>query len=123
MHELSITRSIVAIVTERAAGQRVTRVRLEIGRLSAIVPEAIRFCFDICTEGTAAAGATLEIVEIPGRGRCDGCGAEIPLTVPVGRCPECAGALLRIVAGEELLIREMELEPCAQPAAAAITKA
>jgi hypothetical protein len=33
VHELSITRNVVAIVSERAAGQRVTRVRLEIGRL------------------------------------------------------------------------------------------
>jgi len=123
MHELSITRSVVAIVSERAAGQRVTRVRLEIGALSAIVPEAIRFCFDICAQGTAAEGATLEIVEIPGRGRCDACGSEMALTVLAGRCPGCASARLRVVAGDEMKIKEMELESCAQPAAAATTKA
>jgi len=123
MHELSITRSVVAIVTERAAGQRVTRVRLEIGRLSAIVPDAIRFCFDICTQGTAAEGAMLEIVEIPGRGRCGDCGTEVALAALVGRCPACGGAALRMVAGEEMKIREMEVESCAQSAAAAITRA
>ena len=56
MHELSITRSVVAIVTERAAGARVTRVRLEVGRLSAMMPEAIRFCFDLCAQGTQGPG-------------------------------------------------------------------
>jgi hydrogenase nickel incorporation protein HypA/HybF len=122
MHELSITRSVVAIVAERAAGQRVIRVRLEIGQLSAIVPDAIRFCFDLCAKGTSVEGAALEIVEIPGLGRCDGCGAEVGLAAPVGRCPACAGAL-RIAAGEEMKIREMELESCAQSAAAAITGA
>jgi hydrogenase nickel incorporation protein HypA/HybF len=123
MHELSISRNVVAIVCEHAAGQRVTRVRLEIGRLSAIMPEAIRFCFDICTQGTAAEGAALEIVEVSGRGRCGACAAEVALDAPVGLCPECGAAQLRLVAGEELRIREMEVEPCAQPAAAATTRA
>ena len=67
MHELSITRNVVAIVSERAVGQRVTRVRLEIGRLSAVVPDSIRFCFDICAQGTPLEGAALEIVESAGR--------------------------------------------------------
>jgi len=123
MHELSLTRSAVAIVTERAAGQRVMRVRLEIGCLSAIVPEAIRFCFDICAQGTSVEGATLEIVEIPGRGRCGNCGMEVALTALVGRCPDCASANLRVVAGEEMMIKEMELESCAQSAAVATTRA
>jgi hydrogenase nickel incorporation protein HypA/HybF len=80
VHELSITRNVVAIVSERAVGQRVTRVRLEIGRLSAVVPDSIRFCFDICAQGTPLEGAELEIMES---------------------------------AGQELLIKEMEVEECA----------
>jgi hydrogenase nickel incorporation protein HypA/HybF len=80
LHELSITRNVVAIVSERAEGQRVTRVRLEIGRLSAVVPDSIRFCFDICAQGTPLEGAELEIIES---------------------------------AGQELLIKEMEVQECA----------
>jgi len=113
MHELSITRNVVAIVAERAAGQRVTRVRLQIGCLSAIVPDAVRFCFDICAADTPLAGARLEIEHILGRGRCDDCSAEIPLTAPVGRCPGCGAGGLRVIAGQELNIKEMEVEPCA----------
>ena len=67
MHELSITRNVVAIVSERAEGQRVTRVRLEIGRLTAVMPDSIRFCFDICAQGTPLEGAELEIVESDGQ--------------------------------------------------------
>ncbi|MDO8413947.1 MAG: hydrogenase maturation nickel metallochaperone HypA [Gallionellaceae bacterium] len=112
MHELSITRSIVAIVCERAINQQVTRVCLEIGCLSAIQPEAVRFCFDVCAKGTAAEGATLEIMEIPGRGSCSKCGVEVALTALVGRCPVCNGALT-LIAGEEMKIKEMEVESCA----------
>ena len=123
MHELSITRNVVAIVAERSGSERVTRVRLEIGALTAGIPDALRFCFDICAQGTVVEGAVLEIVEIPGRGRCGDCGAETALAALVGRCPACGAGRLRVVAGEELRIKEMELGSCAQPAAAETTRA
>ncbi len=113
MHELSITRNVVAIVSERAAGQRVTRVRLQIGQLSAVMPHAIRFCFELCAKDTPVAGALLEIDEIPGRGHCKVCAADVALTVLVGRCPVCGSTGLQLLAGQEMLIKEMELEPCA----------
>lgn len=113
MHELSITRNVVAIVSERAAGQRVTRIRLEIGRLSAIMPDAIRFCFSVCAENTAAAGAALEIDEIAGLGACNHCGKNVEMLMLVGRCPICGEPGLRLIAGQEMKIKEMEVEPCA----------
>ncbi len=66
MHELSITRNIVAIVSEAASGRRVRHVTLEIGRLSGVMADAVRFCFDIVAEGTVVAEATLEIREPAG---------------------------------------------------------
>ncbi len=66
MHELSITRNIVAIVAERAAGRRVLRITLEIGALTAIMPEAIRFCFPMCAKNTVADDAKLEIIDTQG---------------------------------------------------------
>lgn len=113
MHELSMTRNVVAIVSERAQGQKVVRVTLEVGRLSGLAADAIRFCFDVCNKGTPVEGARLEIVEIEGRGRCSACGAEPLMQVPLGRCPVCRAPTLRMIAGTELKIREMEVEPCA----------
>ena len=110
MHELSITRNIVAIVGEHAGGRQVTRVRLQIGKLSAIMPEAIRFCFDLCAVDTLLAGARLEIDEVPGLGRCDACGVEVALSIPFGRCPACQLGALRLIGGEEMLIKEIELK-------------
>jgi len=112
MHELGITRNVVSIVSERAQGQKVLRVTLEVGRLSGMLPEAIRFCFDVCSEGTPVQGALLEIVEIEGRGDCAACGARPVMTAPLGRCPVCQEPSLRIVAGTELKIKEMEMESC-----------
>ncbi len=112
MHELGVTRSVVAIASEHARGAKVRRVTLEIGRLAAILPDAVRFCFDLCAQGTAVEGAHLDIVEIAGRARCRDCGDEIELERPFGRCP-CGSSNLQVIAGEELKIREMEVESCA----------
>ncbi|MBD2201958.1 hydrogenase maturation nickel metallochaperone HypA [Calothrix sp. FACHB-1219] len=109
MHELGITQNIVAIVQEHANGKKVSRVLLEIGKLSAIMPDAIRFCFDICAQGTVLAGAKLEILEIPGLAECRQCGAKIPLEKPFGVC-QCGSVQLDLITGEELKIKEIEIE-------------
>ena len=54
----------------------------------------------------------LEIIDVEGRGLCSGCGAEPVMTMPLGRCPVCHEPSLRIVAGTELKIKEMEVESC-----------
>ncbi|MGQ0622972.1 MAG: hydrogenase maturation nickel metallochaperone HypA/HybF [Panacagrimonas sp.] len=108
MHELGITRNLVAICTEHAHGAPVKRVTLVVGKLSAIMPESIRFCFDICAKGTLLENALLEIIEPPGLGRCRICEAEVPLSALGGRCA-CGSSDLQVVSGEELKIREMEV--------------
>jgi len=108
MHELAIAEEIVAIVADRTSGARVRRIVIEVGRLCAVVPDAMRFCFDLATEGTVAEGARLEIVEVPGRGRCRACGSDVVLERPFGRCG-CGGTDLEWLAGEELRIRDVEL--------------
>ena len=108
MHELGITQQVVEAVVAHANGSTVKRIRLEIGKLTAVMPEAIRFCFDVCAEGTPVEGAELEIVEIPGLGRCRRCGSDVPLDRAFGRCA-CGSSDLDWIAGEELRILEMEV--------------
>jgi hydrogenase nickel incorporation protein HypA/HybF len=107
MHELGVAQEVVAIVAEHSQ-RKVTRVVLEIGKLSAIMPDAIRFCFDMCSEGTVVEGAQLEIIEIPGRARCRACDGEVILERPFGRC-ECGGTDLEWLTGEELSVKEYEV--------------
>ena len=109
MHELGITENIVAIAIQYSEGLPVTKITLEIGQLSAVMPDAIRFCFDVCCRGTVLEGATLEIMEIPGLGRCRQCGTEMSLAQPFGICDRCGSVELEIIQGEELKIKEMEV--------------
>jgi hydrogenase nickel incorporation protein HypA/HybF len=108
MHELGIAQEIIAIVTEHAGEARVTRVLLEIGRHALILPDSIRFCFDLCSEGTVAQGAELEIREVPGLARCRDCGQEVALEQPFGLCG-CGSADLQWLAGDEIKVKEMEI--------------
>ncbi len=109
MHELGITQNIVAIAAEYAAGAKVRRVTIEIGKLSAILPDSIQFCFDVCCQGTTLEGAELEIIETPGIARCRQCGTEIQLDQPFGTCA-CGSHNLEILQGQELKIKTLETE-------------
>ena len=86
MHELGLSREIVDIVARRAEGRAVVRVRLEVGRLAAVVPDALRFCFEACAIEAGLGSPKLEIDEVPGRARCGACGAELTLDLPYGVC-------------------------------------
>ncbi|HEY4104912.1 MAG TPA: hydrogenase maturation nickel metallochaperone HypA [Polyangiaceae bacterium] len=108
MHELALTQDLVGLIAENCAGRRVTRVVLEVGKLAAVVPDAFRFCFELCAEGTPAEGAALEIVELPGRGKCRDCERENQLDSVFDRCA-CGSLALEFLSGEQLQLREVEV--------------
>jgi hydrogenase nickel incorporation protein HypA/HybF len=108
MHELAITESVVMSVSERFGDARVLRVLLQIGKLSGVVPDAVRFCFDVCARGTTLEGATLEIDEIPALARCRDCGAAVELESFFGLC-RCGSVSLEMLSGQELKVREVEV--------------
>ncbi|HBG04746.1 MAG: hydrogenase maturation nickel metallochaperone HypA [Geobacteraceae bacterium GWC2_58_44] len=110
MHEMSITRSVVDICERHAAGRPVTSVTLEIGDLAGVVPEAVEFCFEACTRGSSLAGARLSIERLPARGRCHGCGAEFAVAAYHHPCPACCAYGVELLSGEELRVKELEVE-------------
>ena len=108
MHELALVQEMLDVIADAAGGARVRRVVLEIGKLSAVMPDAVRFCFDLAAEQTVAEGALLEIVETPGQARCRPCGAAVVLDGPIGRCA-CGSIELDWLDGMDLRIREVEV--------------
>lgn len=110
MHELSLTQGIVDICRQHAQGRRVSSVTLEIGLLSGVVPEAVEFCFAACCADTLLENARLVIERPEGRGVCDACGKEQVLEQLYTPCNECGGYGIRVTAGEEMRVREIEVE-------------
>jgi hydrogenase nickel incorporation protein HypA/HybF len=113
MHELGITQSIVDIAARTAREQGATRVRsvtVEIGDLAGVVADAVAFCFEACRQGTLLETAELIIESIPGKAHCTSCGAETPVDQYTFVCPACDAFTLERLQGEELQIREMEID-------------
>lgn len=84
-----------------------SRVKVRVGALSGVVPEALAFAFEVMSRGGIAEGAVLEVEEVPSRIRCDDCGVfeDTPFLV----CPRC-GKLAELLSGRELEIVSMEIE-------------
>ena len=109
MHELAIAQGLVDGVTERLPGRRITSVRVEIGALSGVVPDALRFCFSLATEGTPLAGADLEISEPAAKCECVVCGQSFePEDGRILLCP-CGSANVTVVSGQQLQITSVKV--------------
>jgi hydrogenase nickel incorporation protein HypA/HybF len=108
MHELGITQSVVDAVVARTGDARVVEVRVRVGQLSGVLPDAMRFCFDVVTAGTPLEGALLEIEEPGGRGHCRSCGADFGVADSILLC-ECGSADVAVVAGRELAVASVRL--------------
>jgi hydrogenase nickel incorporation protein HypA/HybF len=108
MHELSITQEVVDAVCERAGGRSVRSVRVRVGALTAVVPDAMRFCFDLVVGGTVAQGARLDVEQRPATVHCRDCGADVVLPDQILLC-RCGSADVVVTAGRELQIVSMEV--------------
>ena len=108
MHELALIESVVEQVSMRVGERRVARVRLRVGALTAVMPDSMRFAFDVLTKETPLDGAVLQIDTVPARARCHGCNAEIETLDTIPICP-CGSVDLAILAGDELLIHDVEM--------------
>jgi hydrogenase nickel incorporation protein HypA/HybF len=110
MHEMSITQGIIDLCLKHAVGRQIHSVDIEIGELSSVVAEAIEFCFEACSRDTLLEGARLNIIHIPGAGLCQECGSETALKELFGSCQHCGSDRVTIVSGEELRVREIEVD-------------
>ena len=113
MHEMSLAEGVLQIVEDAGRTQGFSRVKaviLEIGQLSAVEPEAMRFCFDAVSRGTLAEGAQLEVIAVPGEGLCFSCGQTVAIAVLHDPCPACGGFPVQATGGTEMRVKELEVE-------------
>jgi hydrogenase nickel incorporation protein HypA/HybF len=113
MHEMSIAQGLLDIIREEMEKHQATvlrSVRLNIGQLSAIVPESLSFCFEIMTAGTRLEGARLNMEIIPLRGVCRACKREFEIENYAFECPHCQSRDIETISGHELSIVEMEVD-------------
>ena len=110
MHELGLCGGIVEAVERRAAGRRVTRVRVRVGAQHRVVPSAFDQSFALVAQGTVADGAAVDLVVVPAAVRCLDCGEEAEATDALAACSACGALDLETEGGDELILEAIHLE-------------
>ncbi len=113
MHEVSLLESMLDLIEDNArdeAYSRVKRVCIEIGTLSCVEPDALRFAFNVVMQDTLAEDALLDILAIPGRAWCPLCRNTIAIDSLYDPCPNCQSFDLRVTQGMETRLKELEVE-------------
>jgi hydrogenase nickel incorporation protein HypA/HybF len=113
MHELSIMQAAMDLALKRAQeaqASRVHMIRLRVGQLSGVVPDALQFAFEALSHGTLAQGAQLSIEHVPARFWCEACSREFLADDLFAECPDCHGVSADLRSGRELELASMEIE-------------
>jgi hydrogenase nickel incorporation protein HypA/HybF len=113
VHEFGIAQEVMKIVHERAqshGGGRVTALRLSVGEMSGVEPEALRFALEVCSRETSAEGMSVEINKTPARAQCADCRAEWHFGPDSVECPKCGGTKIAIQGGDDLRVDSFDLE-------------
>ena len=112
MHEMSLAEGVLQVIEDAARAQdfsRVTAVWLEIGELSGVEVEAMKFCFDAVVRDSIAEGARLEIIATAGSAWCMKCSKTVPMQELFGECPECGSHQMQVNGGTEMRVKELEV--------------
>jgi len=112
MHELTIARNIIDIVTAGAAREgasSVSRVCLEIGLLAGIEYESLDFAMEALAKGTVMGDAEIIVEKPSGGARCNKCGSEFSFESFMGSCEKCGSTDLSIIRGMELRVKNITI--------------
>jgi hydrogenase nickel incorporation protein HypA/HybF len=120
MHEISIAGAIIDAVLDTAKknrAQKVTEIFLEIGELTALNPDQLRFIFETISKGTVAQDARYDIRVIKPLINCKKCSYEGPIEffeklhffLPVIKCPQCEETEVDIIAGRECCVKKIKI--------------
>ncbi len=112
MHEMSLCEGIRRVVDQAAAApeiERVTKVRLEVGRFAGVEKDALTFAWEVVMRGSKAEGAALEMIDLPGRATCFDCVKTVDINDRLDPCPDCGGGRLLPEGGDEMRIKDMEI--------------
>jgi hydrogenase nickel incorporation protein HypA/HybF len=113
VHELSIAQSLLEIIVDeskRHGLERINKVILQIGEFAAVVPESLKFCFELVSRDTVASGARIEIESVGITARCEKCDFSFDVQDQVFLCPRCGEPALDLLSGRELTVMSIEGE-------------
>ena len=114
MHEVSIVEALIEQVERQLARAghdgRVTRLEVEIGRLSGISVDSVRFAFELLAPGTLVEGAEMLVDEPKAVCACRACGRRSEIDELAFDCPTCGSDQITVEGGDQMVLRAIDLE-------------
>jgi len=113
VHEVSLAIEIVRTIVDAATANgalRVESAEIELGDLTCVDPETLRFAFEVARKDTVAANCVLHIHPVALVVRCAACGFEGAQSREELFCPDCEQSSLSILKGRELRVLSIEVE-------------
>lgn len=113
MHEMSLALSIVEQTREAAAAEgavRVLEVEIEVGSLSGVLADSLRFCLEATGAAGGLAATIFRVIEVQAAGSCQSCGAGFAAESFQVSCPACGSDNVAMSGGRELKIRSLTIE-------------
>ncbi len=113
MHELSIAMNIIDIVEAEKAknnAEKIQSIELEVGNLSGVVMEALKFAFDEALKSSSFNDAKIIYQEVKGIAECSACGHRFKTEDYVTPCPECMHPYSDIIQGKDMRIKSIVIE-------------
>ena len=112
MHEISIMQGTLDLALQTAKASAATQIhslRMRVGAMTGVVPEALQFAFEVLREDTIAAEAQLEVEAVPATGWCPECQLEFEVQQWLQVCPKCQRPSPELRGGLELELASMEV--------------
>jgi hydrogenase nickel incorporation protein HypA/HybF len=109
VHEFGVAAGVLDAVEARAAGRPVSALRLHVGALQRLDRAVFDGAFAMLADGGVAAGAAIDVVEVPVRLRCLGCGATTTADEVVVDCEHCGTHDLELLSGDDLVLESITL--------------
>lgn len=113
MHELSLAQHMIEMIEAAARREGFARarvVRLEVGVLSCVEPDAMQMAFEAVSQGTCVEGAELVLLATPGEGACPACGHRQSLATLYDACTACDHLPMQVTSGTELRLKDLDVE-------------
>jgi hydrogenase nickel incorporation protein HypA/HybF len=109
MHELGLCEAIVESIEQHAGDRPVAAVRVRVGRLLHVHPDAFDQSFALAAAGSVAEDARAELIVLPAGGHCRSCGANFETGEDwLVACPHCESVDVEVTGGNELILESIE---------------
>lgn len=110
VHEISLLENILDALETQARQQgfkQVKQVVLEIGTLSCVEADALRFGFDAVMKDSLAEHAELVIIKVTGQGICPQCQQPVLLETRHDPCHHCGSFGVKVLQGQGMRLKKL----------------